>query len=863
MPAKNQHKGGGDGNPDPTSTPEAASTNVTSTNDGAAVDSSVPPSGETYLFHCRAAPYSKLSYAFKGIMAVLILCALRSAYQVRLLSVQIYGYLIHEFDPWFNYRAAEYMSTHGWSAFFSWFDYMSWYPLGRPVGSTTYPGLQLTAVAIHRALAAAGMPMSLNNVCVLMPAWFGAIATATLALIAFEVSESICMAAWAALSFSIIPAHLMRSMAGEFDNECIAVAAMLLTFYCWVRSLRTRSSWPIGVLTGVAYGYMVAAWGGYIFVLNMVAMHAGISSMVDWARNTYNPSLLRAYTLFYVVGTAIAVCVPPVGMSPFKSLEQLGALLVLVFLCGLQACEVFRARAGVEVRSRANFKIRVRVFSVMAGVAALAIAVLAPTGYFGPLSVRVRALFVEHTRTGNPLVDSVAEHHPADALAYLNYLHIVYFMWIFSFPVQLILPSRNQYAVLFVFVYSFMAYYFSTRMVRLLILAGPAACLGASEVGGTLMEWCFQQLFWDDGMRTADMVAAGDMPYQKQDHASRGAGARQKQQKQKPRQVFARDSSTSSEERPYRTLIPVDFRRDAQMNRWSAGKTNAALIVALTIGVLLPIAFVFHFSCVSSAYSFAGPRIVFQTQLRTGEQVIVKDYLEAYEWLRDNTPEDARILAWWDYGYQITGIGNRTSLADGNTWNHEHIATIGKMLTSPVAEAHSLVRHMADYVLIWAGQSGDLMKSPHMARIGNSVYHDICPHDPLCQQFGFYRNDYSRPTPMMRASLLYNLHEVGKTKGVKVDPSLFQEVYSSKYGLVRVFKVMNVSEESKEWVADPANRVCHPPGSWICPGQYPPAKEIQEMLAHRVPFDQVGKDKKDKEAYHKAYMERSRTLGEV
>jgi dolichyl-diphosphooligosaccharide--protein glycosyltransferase len=34
--------------------------------------------------------------------------------------------------------------------------------------------------------------------------------------------------------------------------------------------------------------------------------------------------------------------------------------------------------------------------------------ILLPTGYFGPLSSRVRGLFVKHTRTGNPLVDSVA-----------------------------------------------------------------------------------------------------------------------------------------------------------------------------------------------------------------------------------------------------------------------------------------------------------------------------------------------------------------------------------------------------------------------------------------------------------------------
>lgn len=51
----------------------------------------------------------------------------------------------------------------------------------------------------------------------------------------------------------------------------------------------------------------------------------------------------------------------------------------------------------------------------------------------------------------------------------------------------------------------------------------------------------------------------------------------------------------------------------------------------------------------------------------------------SYNFLKKKTPADARILAWWDYGYQITGIGNRTTLADGNTWNQAHIALIGKV----------------------------------------------------------------------------------------------------------------------------------------------------------------------------------------
>ena len=49
--------------------------------------------------------------------------------------------------------------------------------------------------------------------------------------------------------------------------------------------------------------------------------------------------------------------------------------------------------------------------------------------------------------------------------------------------------------------------------------------------------------------------------------------------------------------------------------------------------------------------------------------VLMDDYRESYLWLRHHTPHHSRVLAWWDYGYQISAIANRTTLADGNTWN--------------------------------------------------------------------------------------------------------------------------------------------------------------------------------------------------
>jgi dolichyl-diphosphooligosaccharide--protein glycosyltransferase len=122
----------------------------------------------------------------------------------------------------------------------------------------------------------------------------------------------------------------------------------------------------------------------------------------------------------------------------------------------------------------------------------------------------------------------------------------------------------------------------------------------------------------------------------------------------------------------------------------------------------------------------SNPSIMFQGTLQNGETVMVDDYREAYWWLKENTPQDSRVMAWWDYGYQIAGIANRTTIADGNTWNHEHIAFLGKCLVSPEKESHKMIRHLADYVLIWTGGGGDdLAKSPHMVRATIALFNCV------------------------------------------------------------------------------------------------------------------------------------------
>ena len=297
-------------------------------------------------------------------------------------------------------------------------------------------------------------------------------------------------ALWAALIMSIVPAHLMRSVGGGFDNESVATSAMILTFYCWMRSLRNDNSpatyVAFGCLTGLAYFYMVAAWGGYIFVLNLIGVHAAM--LVALGR--FSDKVWSSYSLFYVIGTFLAIQVPVVGWAPLKSLEQLGPGAVFLGYQVLQLCEVLRRRNNLN--REGAWKLRLQVFTALAAALAVFALFLAPSGYFGPLSSRVRGLFVQHTRTGNPLVDSVAEHQPASSRAYFQYLHHVCSLA----PIGYVLVMCNlSDSSSFLIAWGTAAYFFSHKMVRLILLTAPIGSIlggiaaGAAAVVGLALAW--------------------------------------------------------------------------------------------------------------------------------------------------------------------------------------------------------------------------------------------------------------------------------------------------------------------------------------------------------------------------------------
>jgi len=58
--------------------------------------------------------------------------------------------------------------------------------------------------------------------------------------------------------------------------------------------------------------------------------------------------------------------------------------------------------------------------------------------------------------------------------------------------------------------------------------------------------------------------------------------------------------------------------------------------------------------------------------------ISTNDWPDAMQWVKENTPKDAVIAAWWDYGYWISTLGERKTLADNSTlldWQIRKIAS--------------------------------------------------------------------------------------------------------------------------------------------------------------------------------------------
>ena len=81
------------------------------------------------------------------------------------------------------------------------------------------------------------------------------------------------------------------------------------------------------------------------------------------------------------------------------------------------------------------------------------------------------------------------------------------------------------------------------------------------------------------------------------------------------------------------------------------------------------------------------------------------DWQDAMNWLKYNSPEDAIIASWWDYGYWITTLSDRTTIADNATLNDWQIKKIAySFITTPEKSWHIFNSHYTEDVSEFLGE---------------------------------------------------------------------------------------------------------------------------------------------------------------
>ncbi|KAG7812390.1 hypothetical protein KL921_001622 [Ogataea angusta] len=665
-----------------------------------------------------------------------------AAVSSRLFSVIRFESIIHEFDPWFNFRATKHLVNTSFYEFLNWFDDKTWYPLGRVTGGTLYPGLMVTSSVIYHILKFVGLPVDIRNICVLLAPAFSSITSVAMYLLTLEVTSTTptlkhkkTAALFSAFLMGITPGYISRSVAGSYDNEAIAITLLLVTFFLWVKSVNTGSIF-YGALTAMFYFYMVSAWGGYVFITNIIPLHVFILLLMG----RFDYKIYTSYCTWYALGTLMSMQIPFVGFLPIRSNDHMAAFGVFGLLQLVLLVSYLKDTLSPTKFVRLMFAFSAVVATV--GISGLVLAT--KMGWIAPWTGRFYSLWdTNYAKVHIPIIASVSEHQPTPWSSF--FFDLNFMIWLFPVGVYFCFQELSNPAV-FVIVYSVLGSYFAGVMVRLMLTLAPIVCVCAGITLGRLFN------------------------------------------------------------------IYLDVKDE--LSSWWNNKESQDSLFTLLSKMVVSATFVFYLvfyvqHCTwvtSNAYS--SPSVVLASRNPDGSQLLIDDYREAYYWLRMNTPEDAKVMAWWDYGYQIGGMADRTTFVDNNTWNNTHIATVGRAMATSEDKAEVIMRQLdVDYVLVifggLIGYSGDdINKFLWMVRISEGIWPEEISERNYFTDRGAYRVD-DLATDAMKNSLMYKLsfYRFGDAyNGLDPVDRVRQQKLSSSYAKSITLDVMEEAFTSENWI---------------------------------------------------------------
>jgi len=516
-----------------------------------------------------------------------------------------YGFELTEFDPFFNYRATQFMAENGLPAYLEWHDDLSWHPYGRDVSATSQVMLHTTATMLYQIF---GMGASLYHFTI----WFPLVVSSLTTIIIFALVRTIggtSAGLFASLFFAISPMIIMRGTIGWFKSEPLGLFYGLLAVYLLLSAIKSdkgKVSVAKIVGSGIFLAFGLASWGGVQFFI----LPIGLFFLALPFLRKDNKFIIWISLIFVTVFFLVTVSFEKTGIAFISSLNGF-------FLLG---CTVFLVTCvAVKKISRAQLRNGLALLggTIIAGI------VIVSSGVITLPSFRYLNAANPFLITTDMLTDSVAEHATTTTDISFYFFSILMIFagiggwFLFQKKVNRSLKIKGEMAA-FALIIGFLGMYFGSAFVRLEVISSISVII-LSSIGVSIL---ISKLLKD-------------------------------------------------ERKSISFVSKISF---------------LAIIVAL---LAVPMVYPVENSNWSNNNRYIPPTILNSGTLF---DMSTNDWTVSMQWLNENTPEDAVIAAWWDYGYWISTLAERKTLADNATlldWQIRKLATT--FMSTPEDAWHILI----------------------------------------------------------------------------------------------------------------------------------------------------------------------------
>ena len=380
----------------------------------------------------------------------------------------MYGWELNEFDPFFNYRATQYILDNGINSYLSWNDNLSWYPNGRDISLNSQVFLHITTAISYWIF---GMGSELYDFTIIFPVIIGSLTTVVIFFLVRLIGGT-SAGLFASLLFSISLPILLRGMVGWFKSEPLGLLFGILSTFLFLYGLKnknTKYSYFGISLAGILAIFSISAWGGSQFFIIPIGFFIFIipffknDSSVKWKLLLFSTFLLSSSLLFERLS--------------FNFITGSNGLLII-------SSTIFAFSLLFLKNKNETFKNNFLPIALVIMLVIISITIISDTIIFeSTYSHRYLNSINPFLTNSDPLVDSISEHQTVSiGQSFLLHTILMIFSGIGIWLIfeKNIIDEKSSKFIIFAMIFAIAGVYISSTFARLEIFASISLIIFSS-----------------------------------------------------------------------------------------------------------------------------------------------------------------------------------------------------------------------------------------------------------------------------------------------------------------------------------------------------------------------------------------------